>query len=277
VNRINEVLASPGKFDLNDMMSLQYDYLSLPARQLIPLLENLKSSDAFTEMARLRLLNSRWNPILHKDSVSAAIYVAWEKKISANMLALVVPDEGKKYIRSIALSKVISWIINPRSELGGAAGRDQFLLSCLEESVTDLKQKLGPDIKRWQYGQSNYHHVLIKHVLSNAVDEETRKKLECGPLPRGGYGNTPGVTANSDNQLAGASFRIAVDTKDWDGAMFTNTPGQSGNPESPFYKNLFTSWAMDKHFPVYFSRKRVRLSTVQKTVLKKTNQQTLIK
>jgi penicillin amidase len=268
VNRINEVLAKPRQFDLNDMISLQYDYLSLPARQLIPLLKDLKSTDASTELARLRLLNAQWDPVLHKDSISAAIYVAWEKKISATLLALVVPEEGKKYIRSIALSKVISWIINPLDQLGGSAGRDKFLLTCLEASVSDLKQKLGPDMKRWQYGQPTYHHVQIKHALSNAVDEETRRKLECGPIARGGYGNTPGVTSNSDNQLAGASFRIVVDTKDWDGAMFTNTPGQSGNPESPFYKNLFTGWAADKHFPVYFSKKKIKQVTVERMVLK---------
>lgn len=268
VNRINEVLSNTRKFDTKDMMNLQYDYLSLPARELIPLLENLKSSDAVAESARQKLLNSRWNPILHKDSVSAAIYVAWEKKIMSNMVALVVPEAGKKYVRSIALSKVISWIINPRSELNGVAGRDQFLLTCLEESVADLKQKLGPDMNRWQYGQSSYHHILIKHALSNAVDEETRKKLECGPLPRGGYGNTPGMTTNSDNQLAGASFRMVVDTKNWDGAMFTNAPGQSGNPESPFYKNLFKGWATDQHFPVYFSKKKIKQKIVERTILK---------
>jgi penicillin amidase len=76
------------------------------------------------------------------------------------------------------------------------------------------------------------------------------------------------MTTNSENQLAGASFRIAVDTKDWDKAMFTNSPGQSGNPASPFYKNLFEGWANDKHFAVYFSKKKVSQSAVQRVVLK---------
>ncbi len=268
VNRINEVLSQPGKFSLEDMMALQFDYLSLPARQLIPFLSNLKSSDALTEKARLRLLSSQWEPLLHKDSVSAAIYVSWEKKIVANMLALVVPEEGKKHVRSLALSKVITWIINPRAELGGETSRDQFLMKALEECVIDLSKKLGPDMNQWRYGQTAYHHVLIKHLLSNAVNEETRQKLEAGPLPRGGYGQTPGMTTSIDNQLAGASFRIAVDTKDWDTCMFTNTPGQSGNPDSPFYKNLFEGWANDKHFPVYFSRKMVEKSAVEKIWLK---------
>jgi penicillin amidase len=266
VRRIDEVLSAPKKFSLEDMMALQFDYTSLPARHLVPLLKNLNSSDANTEQARQRLLN--WNFHLHKDSISAGIYVAWEKKLSTNMLALLVPEEGKKYVRSLALSKVISWLIKPRAELGGDVGRDQFLIKALQESVTDLTNKLGQDRKQWRYGQPAYHHVHIKHPLSNAVDERTRKKLESGPLPRGGNSYTPGMTTSSDNQISGASFRMAVDTKDWDNCMFTNTPGQSGNPDSPFYKNLFDGWANDKHFPVYFSRKKVEQSTVERTVMK---------
>ena len=61
-------------------------------------------------------------------------------------------------------------------------------------------------MKKWMYGQSAYHHVLIKHPLSNAVDDATRKKLDLGPLPRGGNSTTPGATGNSDNQTQWCIF-----------------------------------------------------------------------
>ncbi|HRG80404.1 MAG TPA: penicillin acylase family protein, partial [Cyclobacteriaceae bacterium] len=54
----------------------------------------------------------------------------------------------------------------------------------------------------------------------------------------------------------------------WDNTWFTNAPGQSGNPESSFYKNLFERWANDKHFPVYFSREKIDKVVKEKTVLK---------
>ena len=75
------------------------------------------------------------------------------------------------------------------------------------------------------------------------------------------------MTTNENNQLGGASFRIAVDTEDWDKTMFTNTPGQSGDPDSPFYKNLFELWANDKHFPVYFSRSMIEKVAAEKLTL----------
>ncbi|MBY0433582.1 MAG: penicillin acylase family protein [Cyclobacteriaceae bacterium] len=266
-DRINEVLGSGKKHSLADMMRLQFDYLSIPARTLVPFLKEIKSNDPKTETARAMLLN--WNFVLDKNSIEAAIYVAWEKRISENIALLFVPEKGRQYIRSIPLSKTIDWIVNARPEFGEdpVSSRDNFLLFALMQAVTDLSKKLGPDMKKWQYGQPGYHHVLIKHPLSNAVDDAIRKKLEAGPLPRGGYGSTPGMTTNADNQQAGASFRIAADASDWDKTMFTNTPGQSGNPDSPYYKNLFELWANDKHFPVYFSREMVEKSAAERTIL----------
>jgi penicillin amidase len=49
--------------------------------------------------------------------------------------------------------------------------------------------------------------------------------------------------------------------------MGTNTPGQSGNPNSPFYKNLFEGWARDQFFPVFYSRKKIESSLAEKQVL----------
>lgn len=267
-NRINEVLGADKKFSLQDMMSLQFDYLSHPARFFVPLLTDIKSTHAETEAARQMLL--KWDFILNKNSVAAAIYVAWEKKISSTLIQKAVPPEGKKYVRYIPIRLIRQWVASssPIFEKLGFKSRDQFLLTCLEESVRDLTVKLGSDMGKWQYGQTAYHHVVIKHPLSNAVDEATRKKLEAGPAPRGGNGSTPGMTTNSDNQSAGASFRMVVDLEDWDKAMFTNSPGQSGDPESYFYKNLFELWANDRHFPVYFSRDKIEKATYEQLSLR---------
>ncbi len=267
-DRINEVLGSGKKHSLTDMMRLQFDYLSIPARTLVPMLKELKSSDPKVESARNQLL--KWDFILNANSTEAGIYAMWERKISENIVPLFVSEKGKGLIRSIPLSKTIEWIATSRPEFGSdpVAGRDAFLLSCLQQAISELTKKLGPDMKKWQYGQAAYHHVLIKHPLSNAVNETTRKSLEVGPLPRGGNSSTPGVTSNGDNQTHGATFRIVADASDWDKTMFTNAPGQSGNVASPYYKNLFPLWATDKHFPVYFSKSLIERVARERIMLK---------
>ncbi len=265
-NRVNEVLGSGKKFSQQELANLQFDYLSIPARTLVPLLKNLKSAHAKAEDARQKLLN--WNFVLDKSSIEAAIYAAWEKKMSSTLFLKEVPDEVKKDITYIPLARIIEWITTSGKVFqNSVAVRDAFLISTLDEAIASLEKKLGTDMSKWQYGQAANHHSLIKHPFSNSVNEETRKKLDAGPLPRGGYGATVGMTGNSDNQQSGASFRMVVDVSDWEKTMFTNSPGQSGDPESPYYKNLFISWANDQHFLVHFNREKVERNAKENTVL----------
>jgi penicillin amidase len=118
----------------------------------------------------------------------------------------------------------------------------------------------------WRWGREGDHYVQIEHPMSAAVGETVRRRLEVGPAPRGGDGTTVGATGTG-NQRAGASFRIIADAADWDGAVGTNTPGQSGDPRSPHYRDLFELWARDRYFPVAYSRSRVQGVTESKTVL----------
>ena len=103
--------------------------------------------------------------------------------------------------------------------------------------------------------------------MGKIVNQETASKLNLGPLPRGGNAYTPGSTGGNLNQSSGASFRMIVNTGDWDDAVATNTPGQSGNPESPFYSNLFSDWAKDKYFPIYYSKEKIKSVTYKQTFL----------
>ncbi|MEQ8712412.1 MAG: penicillin acylase family protein, partial [Cyclobacteriaceae bacterium] len=73
----------------------------------------------------------------------------------------------------------------------------------------------------------------------------------------GGNQYTPGATGSSLNQSHGATFRYIVDVNDWDASVGANSPGQSGDPESPYYDNLFKSWANDEFFTVPYSREKV--------------------
>jgi penicillin amidase len=99
------------------------------------------------------------------------------------------------------------------------------------------------------------------------VNEDTRRKLDAGPAPRGGDATTVGATGNGGNQTSGASFRIIVDVGDWERAVGTNTPGQSGDPDSPHYRDLFPLWADDRYFPVPYSRARVEAAAEKRWVL----------
>jgi penicillin amidase len=265
VTRINDVLSEDKKFTLEDMMKLQFDVHSLPAQELVPLLKNIPVDDLKLSALRDSLLS--WDFELIAASPEAGIYMAWEKELEAGLRSLVIPAAASPWIRSVPINKVISILNNVQPVFATKKERDNFLIEKLSAAAGRLKDRFGDNPEKWVYGQPGYHHAYIKHILSNVVTDSVRRVLDHGPLPRGGNGQTPGMTGNSDNQTSGASFRIAVDLADWDSCMFTNTPGQSGDPASPFYRNLFSDWAHDRHFKLPFSRQAVEKITAEKVRL----------
>lgn len=254
--RGSEVLGSGRKFSMMDMIQLQHDYLSIPARNLVPMLKDLQAEDPRVERARQRLLN--WNYVLDKNSVEAGIYVAFERRLLNNIEQLKIPASASDYL-TIGMKRMIDFLLAPDGDFGTdpIAGRDAFLLQALAQGLDDLREKLGADESNWVYGQAEYKHVLIRHPLATAVNQQTRDRLNVGPAPRGGNGFTLGNTGGGDNQTTGASFRILVDTRDWDNTLGMNTPGQVGDPDHPLYDNLFQLWANDKVFPAFYSREKI--------------------
>lgn len=267
-DRLKEIIASGRVLSLGDMAAMQNDYLALPARELVPMLKNLAITDQKAIDARQKLL--AWDFVLDKGSTTASIYVAWEKEINARMKVLMIPEAARLHISGLSMFKVIGWLQAPPPEFGAdpVKGRDDLLVSSLSAAVADLEQRLGKDQRKWQYGQEKNHHVIVKHPMSEAVSAEVRKKLDVGPAPRGGYHLTPGVTGSGLNQTHGATFRIIFDTQSWDRTLGINSPGQSGDPESPYYRNLFDLWANDRYFPVYYSKDMIERVAKERLVLR---------
>ncbi|MBW3656104.1 MAG: penicillin acylase family protein, partial [Gemmatimonadetes bacterium] len=77
----------------------------------------------------------------------------------------------------------------------------------------------------------------------------------------------PNATGGADNQGSGASFRIVATAEDWDLTMGINTPGQSGDPAHPHYRDLFELWATDRYFPAFYTRPRVDSVADRVTIL----------
>jgi penicillin amidase len=266
-DRLHELLNTGRKHSVADMAKYQTDYLSIPARTLIPMLNKISFPNQKTEFMKSRISN--WDYQVEQESVEASIYIAWEKAMRTAYIQRFVPKEAQEYI-SIQMKHIIDKLLFPGPDFGKdpLVARDEFMAACFETALEDLKKELGTDINQWQYGQIANKHVLIKHPLSNAVNDSIRKILEVGPAPRGGYGLTVNSTSNAQNQRSGASFRMIVDTGDWDHCLGSNTPGQSGDPHSPFYSNLFDLWVQDRYFPVYYSRDQIEASAKIRIILK---------
>jgi penicillin amidase len=180
-----------------------------------------------------------------------------------------VPAAGRSFLRNVSTARVIEWLTTPPASFGNSPSvvRDSILILSFTEAVAELRQRFGDDVSKWVYGQPSFHHVLISHPLSAAASSALKDKLDVGPAPRGGDSHTVGVTGAGGNQTSGASFRMVVDLADWDSAMGTNTPGQSGDPDSPHYRDLFEPWSNDQYFPAPYSRARIEAATERRLYL----------
>ena len=267
-SRIAEVLGSGRLFTVAETARLQNDDLSLPARALVPLTRNLAVSGP---AARARDALTAWDFVLDKDSVAAGIYAMFQRRLLAKVRDTLVPAAAREAVGAglISTKRVIDWLYAPDGRFGAnpTAARDAIVAESLEQAVAELANRFGPDMAGWRYGQERYHHALIRHPLSAAVNAEIRGRLDVGPAPRGGDGSTVTATGNSDNQTSGGSFKIIADTEDWDNTIGINTPGQSGDPASPHYRDLFELWAKGGYFPVVYSRVRVESVTESVTRL----------
>ena len=170
------------------------------------------------------------------------------------------------------MKRVIDWLNAPDGRFGAdpVRGRDELLVRSLTEAVAELTKMLGPAVNNtdvWRWGQEKYHHALIRHPMAGIAPPDLRATLNVGPYPRGGDGYTVSATGNTNNQTSGGSLKIIADAENWDNSLGLNNPGQSGDPASPHYRDLFELWARGQYFPIFFSRSKIESVTEEKQML----------
>jgi|TARA_B100000315_G_scaffold259761_1_gene317090 penicillin amidase len=265
--RADELLSNGRRHTIVDMMNYQHDELAIPARNIVPLLRPIDFDDGRMKSAVARLLD--WDFVLDKGSAAATIYVSFERQLARNMQQLLVPEAAGGVLVRLNKKRIIDWLVAPDGRFGDdpIQARDALLVDSLQQALTDLTERLGPNMNEWHYGQEKFKHVLIRHPLSEVVGNDLRRRLDVGPAARGGYEATLNSTGASNNQRSGATFRVIMDSANWDNSVATSAPGQSGDPDSPHYRDLFQLWVKHQYFPIFFSREKIESVTEQRAWL----------
>ena len=245
-DRVNSILESKDTFNMEDMTNLQIDYFSIPSKQIIDM-----SKDYITNNLEYFKKLIEWDNILDKNSIEAGLYIEWQTQIYFEFIKKYVPESVQKYL-DVQIYKVIEGISKMTDQ-----EKTEFLNKTFDLTIKSLIKKYGEENSGWVYGQENYKHVKIYHPLEKVVNDSIKDIIGLETYPRGGDGFTPGSTSSELNQRSGGSFRVVINTKDWDNSFASNSPGQSGNPKSKFYKNLYEDWANDKFFPLHYSKSKV--------------------
>jgi penicillin amidase len=258
-NRLVEVLRDSTGFTRSDFERLQHDELSLPARQLIPLL--LAASRASPDSRRrseavavaLDTL-AAWDYVMRRDQPAPLIYQAWLQAVRTRVLDRRLGAAARTPGVALGTRLLISLLAAPDSLFGRkpAAARDSIALLALEDAIVVLTRDHGGNAALWRWGA--VHQASFRHPLAAVFD--------LGSVARGGDGNTVNATGGSNlRQTGGASYRIVVDFADFDNSTATSVPGQSGQPGAKFYDNLLPLWNEGKYFPLRYSRAAVERDT----------------
>ncbi|MEC9251953.1 MAG: penicillin acylase family protein, partial [Pseudomonadota bacterium] len=190
-----------------------------------------------------------WDAEMDARSSTASFFAIWYSRhlipaLIETLFGNVTP------VKSLSSSSVLELMQN--------RAYDELVITSLENAYKECVRLMGRYPERWHWG--DLHAIRFEHPLYPFAEGLLKDSMELMSYPRGGSGNTTNSNGFFSRNLrvrSGASWRFVVDTGDWGSARMTNTPGQSGNPESPYYDNLLEDWANDRTFPLLFSRKRI--------------------
>ena len=273
--RISSVLSQGGKFDVADFEKLQGDVLSLPAQDFVRVLEAWRPAEGSTE-AQIKAEFAGWNGNITMDSRLALLYEVWSARLSGKLTAKALPiprTNPRAVLQALRVSPLL----------------DELLSKSLEEALADVTRRLGPDSSKWTWG--SVHRAIFRHPLT-ALGPPPESGPAAVPAPFGldsgaahrdrpphtfdlpavsrpGDANTVNATGGGPNftEAYGASYRQIIDVGDWDRSMMTNTPGESGNPDSQHYGDLVEPWSKGDYHQMPFSRKAVEAATEEQILL----------
>jgi penicillin G amidase len=198
ITRILQVLKPGKKLSIEDQKNLQLDMYLTRAEKDIPLFDGWKANEPQVESARAGLL--KWDKTLRRESMEAALYVAWREAVDPKVRDAATP-------------------MTRRRELTQAG---------LEKAIQRLTSEQGPDRLQWRYGR--LHTRTLPHPFVNQFDLPTvergggagtvaadgasyREILDAGDWDRSVVTQVPGQSGQPESKFYGNLLPLWADNE----------------------------------------------------------------
>lgn len=250
--RINALLDHSERQSVAASVAMQGDDVSLPARQLLPLMLPYPGPDTAalsrTAQAAVALLR-HWDGATGRGDPEPLIFSWWLREFNRSLFAArlgpMFPDywDLRPGVIAHILTEAPSWCDRP-GEPGTRTCADGLRTS-LEVTVRALADRYGDDPSRWHWGDAHrapFDHLLLSRVpvLGSLLAFNIATDGDDFTLNRGGTRITNDQAPFAD--IHGPGLRAVYDLGSLDQSLFMIATGQSGNPLSSHYRDLVDSW-----------------------------------
>lgn len=222
IERLRDVLGKQEAFSVEDFQRLQNDKFSLAAKEMLPFIlaaceDNTLGIDE--ERAVFEYLHN-WNFVFAKEDIATMIYQQFFIHLLKNIYNdemgddlyhdwLVVANIPMRVTTKLIEEGTSSWFDDVATD--SIENRDQIIRKSMVDAISSLQKTLGPDIKRWRWG--DVHTVTLRHPFG--LRKPLDRIFDLGPYPYDGASTTLMSGEYSYDEpfaaVIGASFRFVVD------------------------------------------------------------------
>jgi penicillin G amidase len=272
IERIDELLQARDKLSVEDFEHIQMDYYSYFAKDMIPFILHAydsvppPDSDIQTALSYFR----NWNYQCTKDDVPTTLFHVFLTHLLKDTYEDDMGDSlFEKYIffASIPYRNILELMHNPNSDIFDDVRtptiehRDDIIRKSMDETIEDLRNTLGGEIKSWQWGR--LHTLTLRHPFGSR--RPLNVIFNIGPFSVGGSGTT---VNNGEYRLTdpyamtlGPSMRRIVDFSDLDNALSVLPSGESGQVLSAHYSDQTSLWLNGAYHTMPLDSMRVLMIT----------------
>jgi penicillin G amidase len=250
IDRIRQMIAAEPTLDLDGLVAMQMDDLSLAARQLVPLL-----------LAKLpEPMLAGWDNRMDQDRAQPLIFDAWLRQFAHLLLDGRLGRDFSNFWFWDAPLLVEALNGGPASALCDDPGTP-----AIEDCVLRVKQAhdlafkaltkaYGPDRSAWRWGlahRAHFDHPIFSRLpaLSWLFDPDLPVDGDNFTVNRA----SPIVDDDSGaafDDIHGASLRALFDLADLSRSRFVIAGGQSGNPLSDRYADFTQLWREGRYVTI---------------------------
>jgi penicillin amidase len=254
IRRLRDILSVKDQvFSVMDLERIQTDRFSHHAMEILPFIFRACTDSALglPEEGRVLEYFRNWNFQFDPEDIATTLFQAFFVRLLENVFRdemghglyhdyVMLPNVPIRVMTRLLEQGTSSWF----DDVGTPAeeGADMIIRRSLRQAITGLRDRLGPDMKRWRWGE--LHIVTFQHPLG--LQKPLDRVLNRGPyaFPGASTALVSGeYSFNNPFEVAvGPSFRLVVDMGDPHTLRVVLPPGESGHPFHEHYDDQTELW-----------------------------------